>query len=73
MQKQEKKWTDLQNRNIFLEKKHGYQGGTEGIVREFRMDMCKHVHMYTLLYLKKVTSKDLLYSTGNSVQYSVTT
>ena len=38
------KWTDLQNRNIFLEKKHGYQGGTEGIVREFRMVMYTHVH-----------------------------
>ena len=24
--------------------------------------------MYTLLYLKRVTSKDLLYGTGNSVQ-----
>ena len=24
--------------------------------------------MYTLLYLKPITNKDLLYSTGNSVQ-----
>ena len=31
----------------------------EGIVREFGMDMD------TLLYLKWITSKDLLYSTGN--------
>ena len=38
-----------------------------GIVREFGIDM------YTLLYLKWVTSKDLLYSTGNSAQYYVTT
>ena len=35
--------------------------------REFRMDMD------TLLYLTWVTSKDLLYSTGNSAQYSVIT
>ena len=28
--------------------------------------------MYTLLYLKWITNKDLLYSTGNSAQYSVT-
>ena len=36
----------------------------EGIVREFGMDM------YTLLYLKWITTnKDLLYTTGNSVQY----
>ena len=27
--------------------------------------------MYTLLYLKWITNKDLLYSTGNSAQYYV--
>ena len=36
--------------------------GAERIVREFEMDM------YTLLYLKCITNKVLLYSTGNSVQ-----
>ena len=39
----------------------------EGIVREFGMDM------YTLLYLKWKTNKDLLYSMGNSAQYYVAT
>ena len=34
----------------------------EGIFREFGIDM------YTLLYLKWMTNKDLLYSTGNSAQ-----
>ena len=34
----------------------------EGIIREFETDM------YTLLYLKRITNKDLLYSTGNSAQ-----
>jgi len=29
--------------------------------------------MYTLLYLKYITNKNLLYSTGNSAQYSVIT
>ena len=29
--------------------------------------------MYTLLYLKQITNKDLLYRTRNSVQYSVIT
>ena len=29
------------------------------------------INMYTLLYLKYITNKDLLYSTGNSAQYSV--
>ena len=31
------------------------------------------VDMSTLLYLKRITNKDLLYSTGNAAQYSVTT
>ena len=34
----------------------------EGIGRELQMDL------YTLLYLKSITSKDLQYSTGNSSQ-----
>ena len=38
------------------------EGSEEGIVREFRMDV------YTLLYLKWITNKDLLYSTGTSAQ-----
>ena len=37
----------------------------EGIVREFGIDM------YTLLYLRWITSKDLLHSTGKSAQYYV--
>ena len=42
---------------------YGHQGGRVGrggIVREFGIDM------YTLLYLKWITNKDLLYSTENS-------
>ena len=39
----------------------------EGIVREFGIDM------YTLLYLKWITNKVLLYSTGNSAQCYVAT
>ena len=38
------------------------EGWGEGTVREFGMDI------YTLLYLKWITNKDLLYSTGNSIQ-----
>ena len=34
----------------------------EGIIREFGMDM------YALLYLKWITNKDILYSTGSSAQ-----
>ena len=46
---------------------YGYQGevGREGTDWEFGMDM------YTLLYLKWITNKDLLYSTGNAAQYSI--
>ena len=28
------------------------------------------IDIYTLLYIKQITNKDLLYSTGNSTQYS---
>ena len=35
---------------------------TQGIVRDFGKVM------YTLLYLKRITNKDLLYSTENSAQ-----
>ena len=37
-------------------------GGRMGEVREFGTDI------YTLLHLKWITNKDLLYSTGNSAQ-----
>ena len=40
----------------------GGEGWREGIVSEFGIDM------YTLLYLKRITNKDLLCSTGNSAQ-----
>ena len=40
----------------------GKNGGGEGTVREFGMDM------YSLLYLKWITNKGLLYSIGNSAQ-----
>ena len=41
------------------------EGWWNGRVREFGMDR------YTLLYLKWITNKDLLSSTGNSAQYYV--
>ena len=43
----------------------GRESRGEGIVREFETDM------YTLLYLKWITNKALLYSTGNSAQWYV--
>ena len=47
---------------------YGYQGGTGGGINwEIRIDI------YTLVYIKSITNKNLLYSTGNSTQYSVMT
>ena len=45
---------------------YGYQGGKEG--RDKLGDWDWHIH--TTIY-KIITNKDLLYSTGNSTQYSV--
>ena len=55
--------TDLENK-LMVTKWNGW-GGTR-IVREFGVDM------YTLLYLKWITSKNLLYNIGNSTQYYIT-
>ena len=47
---------------------YGYQGTVrEGINWDIGVDI------YTLLYTKQTTNKDLLYITGNSTQYSVMT
>ena len=47
---------------------YGYQGKRAGGINwEIGIDM------YALLYLRWITNKDLLYSTGNSIQYSVIT
>ena len=59
--------------DLFTKKKHTHrlrvgtygcqgEGWGNGIVREFGMDR------YTLLYLKWITNKDLLSSTGKSAQ-----
>ena len=47
---------------------YGYQGVRGGGINwEIGIDI------YTLLYIKQITNKNLLYSTGNSTQYSVMT
>ena len=51
--------TDLENELMVAEVGDGGWGGT---VREFGVDV------YTLLYLKWITNKDLLWSRGNSAQ-----
>ena len=44
---------------------YGYKGVGGGTNWEIGIDI------YTLLYIKQITNKDLLYSTENSTQYSV--
>ena len=49
---------------------YGYQrgkAGEGGINQEFG------IKRYTLLYIKQINNKDLLYSTGNYIQYPVIT
>ena len=53
------KQTDLE-KELRVAEQGGRMG--EGIVREFGM------HMHILLYLKRITNKDLLYNTENSAQ-----
>ena len=54
---------DSQTDNLMVVRGQGWEkDGAEGIIREFGMDT------YTLLYLKWITDKDLLCSTGNSSQ-----
>ena len=63
--------------NLFTKQTHrhrkqtyGYQRGkvgVGGINWEFG------INVYTLLYIKYIINKDLLYRTGNSTQYSVIT
>ena len=63
------KWTYVQNKNRVtdVENTYGYPGGKGrgGINWKTGIDT------YTLLHIKQMTNKDLLYSTGNSTQYSV--
>ena len=53
--------TDVENKLTVTRRERG------GVNWEIEIDV------YTLLYIKQVTNKDLLYSTGNSTQYSVMT
>ena len=54
---------DMTNKDWSAKWKHSCQG--EGILRELG------IGMYTLLYLKWIINKDLIYSTWNSAYYNV--
>lgn len=58
------KYLVLQTNSFTIQSKkstYGYQGGGGGGINwETR------IHIYTLLYIKQIPSKNLMYSTGNS-------
>jgi len=41
------------------------------VLRWGRINWKVGIDIYTLLYIKQIANKNLLYSTGNSTQYSV--
>ena len=51
--------TEANSENTLMDIREGCGGGIDG---KFGIDT------YTLLYLKKITNKDLLYSTGNCAE-----
>ena len=55
---------DSQRMNLWLPDGKGWEGG---------IDWETGIDVYTPLYLKQITNKGLLYSTGNSAQYSLIT
>ena len=62
--------------NLFIRQTHRLRDqtyGYQGEQWEGEIDWEFGIDMYTLLYLKWITNKDLLYSTGHSAQYYVTT
>ena len=63
------KWSYLQNRLTNRKQTYGYQRGKVGGGINWEIG----VDIYTLLYIKWVTNKDLLYSTGNYTQYFIIT
>ena len=63
--------------NLFIKQKqtHSYRTQTYGYQRGMvgGDKLGVWINRYTLLYIKQVINKDLLYSTENSAQYSVIT
>ena len=56
--------SQTQKRNLWLHKRKGKRGG---INKEYK------INRYKLLYIKQISKKDLHYSTGNYIKYSVIT
>ena len=66
------KWTYLQNRNRVKDVENKFMV-TKGVWCGGGINWEIGINIYALLYVKQITNKDLLYSTGNSTQYSVMT
>ena len=52
-----------------MQKTNGYQGLRGKVEINWKVE----ADIYTLLYIKQMTNKDLLYKTENSTQYSLMT
>ena len=64
--------------NLFAKQKQSYRCSKQtcgyGVGVEWRrINWETGIGTYTLLYIKEITNKDLLYSTGNSTRYYVMT
>ena len=64
--------------NLFTKQKQTHRSRNEiyGYQREMWGEVINQdvgINTYTLLYIKQMTNKDLLYNTGNYTQYSVIT
>ena len=59
--------------NLFAKQKQTYRLKKQTYVTKGERWKEKYIriNIYTLLYIKQIINKDLLYSTGNSTQYSV--
>ena len=54
--------SQIQKTNFWLPKERGKGGGT---------NLRYGINRYKLLYIKQISNKDILYSTGNYIQYLV--
>ena len=61
-------FTKQKQSHRYRKQTYGYQGA-----RGEQINWEIVIHIYTLLYIKQITNKNLLYITGNSTKYSVMT
>ena len=59
--------------NLFTKQKQSHRCRKTSLPGERREGINWEIDIYTLLYIKQITNKNLLYSTGNSIQDSVMT